>query len=303
MTDVIPFDAADELLDWLDLTDVLAEGHDLPPAGVEDVFLYQGNRTLLNRSAWIAGLGVAVKCATVFPDNPAAGKPMIGGAVNLFSDVDGRLEAILDFHLVTKWKTAGDSLLAARRLARTDSRNILIVGAGTVGRNLVQAYGALFPRARFSVWNRSPEGAVRFAAEIPGVAVVEDLETAVRGADIVASATMSTSPLIKGAWLQPGQHVDLIGAYRPDMREVDDTALRRSTIFVDNLHTTADHIGELKIPIADGVLSRDDIVADFYDLGTFVRDNDAQITLFKNGGGAHLDLMTSRYIQKVWNAK
>ena len=133
MTVMIPFKDGQRGLDWLALTDALAAGHTLPKAEVEDVFLYRGNNTLLNRSAWIKGMGIAVKCATVFPDNKAVDKPMIGGAVNLFSDDDGALVAILDFHLVTKWKTAGDSLLAARKLARPDSRNILIVGAGTVG--------------------------------------------------------------------------------------------------------------------------------------------------------------------------
>ena len=302
MNQMIPLAEADALLDWIALTDVLAAGHELPKATVEDVFLYQGNKTLLNRSAWIDGLGLAVKCATVFPDNRDAGKPMIGGAVNLFSGSDGTLQAILDFHLVTKWKTAGDSLLAARRLARPNSSNILIVGAGTVGRSLYAAYSAAFPHAKFTVWNRSPAGAEAFQAALPDVAIADDLEAAVRAADIITSATMSTDPLIKGDWLQPGQHVDLIGAYRPDMREVDDAALLKSRVFVDNMHTTVGHIGELKIPIAAGVIDASHVVADYYDLGAFRRDpND--ITLFKNGGGAHLDLMTCRYILDVWNAR
>ena len=191
MTVMIPFAEGDALLDWLALTRELAAGHDLPKAAVEDVFLYEGDNTLLNRSAWIEGMGVAVKCATVFPDNRRNGKPMIGGAVNLFSGEDGALEAILDFHLVTKWKTAGDSLLAATRLARKDSRNILIVGAGTVGRTLRQAYGAAFPDAQFTVWNRSPEGARAFQKDCPDVAIADDLETAIKSADIITSATMS----------------------------------------------------------------------------------------------------------------
>jgi len=134
------------------------------------------------------------------------------------------------------------------------------------------------------------------------VAITEDLEAAVRAADIVTSATMSTEPLIKGAWLQAGQHVDLIGAYRPDMREVDDEALLKSRVFVDNVHTTVGHIGELKIPIAAGVIDAAHVVADYYALETFTRRGDDEITLFKNGGGAHLDLMTSRYILDTWNA-
>ncbi len=294
----IPF-TAERHLDWIALTDALAAGHDMPTAKVEDVFLYQGDNTLLNRSAWIAGLGILVKAATVFPGNPAKGKPMVGGAVNLMSDEDGSLRAILDFALVTKWKTAGDSLLAARKLARPDSRNILIVGAGTVGRSLLAAYGAAFPDASFTVWNRSPSGAQAFAAQNPGVAVASDLETAVRAADIVTSATMSTTPIIQGDWLQPGQHIDLIGAYRPDMREADDAAIKRARVFVDNRHTTMSHIGELKTPLDNGIITPDHVIADYYDMSTFQRHDPDEITLFKNGGGAHLDLMTADYILRA----
>lgn len=302
MTVMIPFEEGQENLDWLALTDALAAGHEGPKADVADVFLYEGDNTLLNRSAWIAGLGLAVKCATIFPHNKAEGKPMIGGAVNLFSGKDGALEAILDFHLVTKWKTAGDSLLAARRLARPDSRNILIVGAGTVGHSLHDAYSAAFPDASFTVWNRSQAGAEAMQRAFPDISIADDLEAAVRQADIVTSATMSTDPLLKGNWFQPGQHIDLIGAYRPDMREVDDEALQRARVFVDSRETTVEHIGELKIPIASGAFQSSDVVADFYQLDQFGRQSADEITLFKNGGGAHLDLMTCRYILEAWRS-
>ena len=209
----------------------------------------------------------------------------------------------MGFHLVTKWKTAGDSLLAARLLARPDSKNILIVGAGTQGRGLHAAYSSLFPDAQFLIWNRSAPNAAAMAADIPGLRVVQDLETAVRAADIVTCATMSTSPLIKGDWLKPGQHIDLIGAYRPDMREVDDVALNRARVFVDSFDTTVDHIGELKIPLGSGAITRDSILADYYDLAQFKRRSVDEITVFKNGGGAHLDLMTSRYILDRWRKR
>ncbi|OAN77201.1 ornithine cyclodeaminase [Sulfitobacter sp. EhC04] len=305
MTDVpnIPFEAGEALLDWIGLTDALAAGHDLPKAEIGDTFLYRGKDTLLNRAAWIDGLGIAVKSATVFPGNPAQGRSMVNGGVCLYADDTGQMSAIIDFHLVTKWKTAGDSLLAARRLARPDSRNILIVGAGTQGRALHAAYSAAFPDATFTVWNRTTENAQAMADELPGLAVAEDLETAVRGADIVTSATMSTQPLIKGDWLQPGQHIDLIGAYRPDMREMDDAGLQRARVFVDSFDTTIGHIGEINIPLESGAITRDDLIADYYDLARFTRRSPDEITLFKNGGGAHLDLMTSRYILDRWNAQ
>jgi ornithine cyclodeaminase/alanine dehydrogenase-like protein (mu-crystallin family) len=300
---MIDFEAGEKGLDWLALTRAIAAGHALPRAQVADVLLYRGKDTLLNRSAWIDGLGLAVKVCTIYPGNVAKGKSMIGGAVNLCSDIDGSLEAILDFHLVTKWKTAGDSLLAATRLARKDSRNILIVGAGTVGRSLLAAYGAAFPEARFSVWNRSPEGARNFHRDFPQVAIAPDLEAAVRAADIVTAATMSKSPIIRGDWLQPGQHIDLIGAYTPAMREADDAAILRARVFCDNRDTVVHHIGELMDPIAAGVITPDHVVADYYQLNSFVRHSDAEITLFKNGGGAHLDLMVSRYILDNWNRR
>lgn len=291
----IDFESGDEKLNWHALTDALEAGHNLPKAEIDDTFLYRGNDTLLSRAAWIDGLGQLVKTATVFPGNPSKGLPRIHGAVSLFSDTTGQLEAMVDFHLVTKWKTAGDSLLAAKKLARPDSQNILIVGAGTVGRTMIDAYRSAFPNAQFAVWNRSQERAQSFAAET-GAEIANDLKKAVGAADIICTATMSTEPLVKGDWLRPGQHLDLIGAYRPDMREVDDEALRRSVLFVDSRATTLGHIGELKIPFESGAIRAEDIQADMYDVKEFARNREDAITIAKNGGGAHLDLMTSRYI-------
>jgi ornithine cyclodeaminase/alanine dehydrogenase-like protein (mu-crystallin family) len=300
---VIPFEAGEAPLDWLALTDALAAGHSLPPAEIGDTFLYRGRDTLLSRAAWIDGMGMAVKSATIFPGNTAQDKPAVNGGVSLYSDTDGTLEAIIDFHLVTKWKTAGDSLLAARRLARTDARRILLVGAGTVARSLHAAYSAAFPQAQFTVWSRTRASAQALTQALPGVRVADDLETAVRGADIIATATMATEPVIRGAWLQPGQHLDLIGAYRPDMREVDDEALIRARLFVDSFDTTIGHIGEIMAPLKTGAITRDHIIADYYNLAAFKRRSETEITICKNGGGAHLDLMTSRYILSRWQGQ
>lgn len=300
MTTIIDFEGGEARLDWLGLTEALEAGHRLPKATISDSLLYRGEDTLLQRQAWIDGLGIGVKSATIFAGNPARGEPLIHGAVTLFDDRFGKLEALVDFHLVTKWKTAGDSLLAARKLARPDSGKILIVGAGTVGRNLHSAYRAVFPDAKFTVWNRTTANAEKMAREIDGLDVATDLERAVGEADIVTSATMSSEPTLRGDWFQPGQHIDLIGAYRPDMREVDDRALQRARIFVDSLDTTIAHIGELKIPIEQGVIAAEDVVADYYDMAALRRQSEQEITLFKNGGGAHLDLMTSRFILDRW---
>ena len=295
---------AEANLTWAGLTAALEAGHRLPRAEIKDLFLYRGEDTLLNRAAWIDGLGSLVKVATIYPGNGAAGLPSVNGAVNLFNDKTGVIEALVDFHLVTKWQTAADSLLAASKLARKDSRNILLVGAGTVARNMVQAYGSQFPDARFTVWNRSPAAAQAMTTD-PRITATTDLAGAVSTADIICTATMSLQPLIMGEWLRPGQHLDLIGAYRPDMREVDDAALLRALLFVDSRATTVHHIGEIKDPIARGVITEADIVADFYDLasGAYSRRSDADITIAKNGGGAHLDLMTASYILQAWRER
>ncbi|MBA4326032.1 MAG: ornithine cyclodeaminase [Rhodobacter sp.] len=295
MTQIVPKDA-EALLTWQGLLAAIEAGHRMPRAQIKDMFLYRDKDTLLDRAAWIDGLGALVKVATIFPGNAARGMPTIFGAVTLFDDVTGDLSAIVDFHLVTRWKTAGDSLLSASRLARKDSTEFLLVGAGTVARSMVQAYSSVFPQARFTVWSRTRESAAAM-----GLAVADDLEAAVRRADVICSATMATTPLIKGEWLQPGQHLDLIGAYKPGMREVDDRAMQRARLFVDSRATTIHHIGELIDPIASGAISEADVVADFYDdPALYSRRSDDEITIAKNGGGAHLDLMTAMYIAKAW---
>lgn len=299
---IIGFEDGEAVLDWIGLAEALAAGHERPRAEIGDTFLRRGADTLLNRAAWIDGLGALVKTATIHPGNAAKGLPTINGAVSLFDDDTGQLQAMIDFHLVTKWKTAGDSLLGALRLARKEARRVLIVGAGTVAQSLHEAYSAGFPGAEFTVWNRTKSKAEDLAALCPGMTVAGDLQTAVAEAEIITCATMATAPVIRGDWLQPGQHLDLIGAYRADMREVDDTALQRGRLFVDSFDTTLGHIGEIQIPLDQGAISRDDLLADHYSPDAMTRQSDEEITLFKNGGGAHLDLMTSAHILDRWAA-
>lgn len=272
--------------------DALMAGHKLASPQISDQFLHRGGDTLLSRAAWIDGFGVAVKSVTVMPENT----PSVNGAMLLFSDITGAVEAVIDSALVTKWKTASDSILGAKLLARPDSKRLLIVGAGTVAKSLIEAYSAVFPDIEISIWNRT-----KSKAEGLGVSVVDDLETAVSDADIISCATMATDPIIQGKLLREGQHLDLIGAFKSDMREADDLAMQRATIFVDSRATTVVHIGELMIPIASGAISAADVQGDLYDLvhgGGRASNN--EITLFKNGGGAHLDLMVGRHILDVW---
>lgn len=300
----IPFIAAPDVedrLDWLAMTEALTAGHRLPRAALADLFVRQGEDTVMARSASIPGMGAATKSVTVKPGNPGRGLATVNGAMILFDDATGHVEAIIDSALVTKWKTAGNSLLGALLLAAPGARRLLILGAGVVAASLVEAYRAGFPGIEVAIWARNPEAARRLA-EATGAGVAADLPAAVAAADIVATATMSSEPVLHGDWLRPGQHLDLIGAYRDGMREVDDAALLRSRIFVDSVETTVDHIGELKDPIARGLITRDDVLGDLNDLvaGKVGRATPEEITLFKNGGGAHLDLMIGRAILAAW---
>ena len=288
-------------LDWLELLTQLTEGHKLPKAKIKDTLITRRDDTLLSRVAWIDGLGQLVKTATIFPKNNKK-KSIINGSVSLFSDQTGELEAFIDFHLLTKWKTAADSLLAAKHLARKNSNNILLVGSGNMSLAMLAAYKSIFPEASFFVWSRTSRNAAHFA-EKNSINMVKSLRGAVRSADIVCTATMSAEPLIKGDWLQAGQHIDLIGAYRPDMREIDDNAIKKGKIFVDSYETTVQHIGEIKLPLQSGVIKNSDILADFYSLDQFKRSSPSDITIAKNGGGAHLDLMTAKYILNKWKEK
>lgn len=286
---------------WNDVVSALKDGHRRPRARITDQFLTSGDRTCMNRAAWIEGLGVGVKTFTVFPENAQNGRATVQGAMLIFDDTTGSPLALIDSDLVTYWKTAADSVYGASLLARPDSRTLVIVGTGVVAESLIDAYSAMFPELeRIIVWGRNPAKSAALAArhQINGCVVEAATELAVAAgqADIVSCATLSKSPVLFGRWLRPGTHVDLIGAFRAFMREADDDLLQRSRLFVDSFDTTLDHIGELLIPLREGVIERRDILGDLYDLeaGNVSRTNGDEITVFKNGGGAHLDLMTAR---------
>lgn len=302
---LISFEEADPHLSWSMIAAALEDGHRLEPAKLGDLLLRDQDNSMLNRGAWIPGLGMALKSMTVFPANPQRSPPLpsIQGGVLLFDDQNGALKAVIDGILVTKWKTAGDSVLGARLLANPNPATLLIVGAGTVAHTTIPAYREIFPSLKtLRIWNRTRKNAEQLAAQFEGsfeaVEVFDDLAGACEGADLISSATMSTEPILKGEWISPGTHVDLIGAFRPDMREADDALISGCELFVDSRDTTLGHIGELEIPISNGVISPGAILGDLYELcrGTAQRSAKTSITVFKNGGGAHLDLMTSACI-------
>lgn len=289
---------------WADAVAALRAGHMRPKAQIADMFLGPESGTLLSRGAYVEGLGYGVKSVTVFGGNPQAGLPTVQGAMLVFGPDNGQLRAIIDSRLVTEIKTAADSVLGALWLARPDSGHLLIVGAGTVARSLIKAYGAMFPTlSQISIWARRHEQAKAVAQDFRDFAIpvtaVSDLVQIAGRADIISTATMAREPILQGAWVRPGTHIDLIGAYKADMREADDALIAQAALFVDSRETTIHHIGELMIPIATGVITADDVCGDFYDMvATGIgRQDTQQVTVFKNGGGAHLDVMIAAYLQ------
>ncbi|TCL90777.1 ornithine cyclodeaminase [Rhizobium sp. PP-WC-2G-219] len=297
-----------DLLDYRGLVAALRKAHSdgtMPQTRV-DVMTDSGNtdNVFVSLIAWASGDMIAVKLVGVFPDNPSlpVPQPSVQGVVTL---IDGRTGAPLmtcDGAALTFRKTAADSALAVDLLARADAEVLLVVGAGGLAQHVIAAHRCVRPSIRkVMIWNRNPQKAQALAARLddPAISGVTDLNAAVAQADIVSCVTMATEPLVRGLHLKPGAHVDLIGAYLPTMREADDDVARRAgKVFVDT-RVGCEGSGDIAEPVQRGLITRDDIVADLFDLcsrrhrGRAGRDD---ITMFKNVGGGHLDLFTARYL-------
>lgn len=291
---------------WTDITNSMIAGHRLPRANLSDQFLYEGENTLLSRAAWIPGMGIGVKSASILPSNPKVNDlPTIHGSMVVFDDATGQVRGTLDSADITNLKTAADSVLGSKILARPSATSLLIIGAGFVAEQLVKAYAELMPHLSYvGIWNRTKDKGAALVQKLneEGYKVHQrsNLEAAVIESHVISSAVMVQEPILRGEWVQPGTHVDLIGAFTPHMREGDDALLQKARIFCDCLDTTVEHIGEFMDPIARGVIGKDQVLGDFYDLipGNIGRESVEEITLFKNGGGAHLDLMTAQVLLK-----
>lgn len=304
----LPYFSADAMrrhLNFHDLVEHLRAGHQQPPPEVERALMVHksANGTengFLIWPAWQHERNLGIKIVTIFPGNTDL--PTVQAVYVLFDGANGQPTALIDGTEMTYWKTAADSTLGADYLARSDARTLLMVGAGHLAPYLIRAYQSIRPSlTKIQVWNRTPaktQHVVDGVQDTPAE-IATDLEAAVRGADIVCCATSGTDPLIKGTWLMPGAHLDLIGGYKENMREADNEAVRRARIFVDSRWFTIEHVGDLCQPIAAGVITPADVQADLFDLCTGQhagRQSAGDITLFKCGGGAHLDLMTAQHV-------
>lgn len=300
----LPFITASDIdgrYSWADARRAIANGHRAARPLLGDTCLNTGAGTLLSRSAWVAGLGGGVKSVTVSAGNGARGLPTVQGAMLLLDDVTGSPIAVIDSDLVTYWKTAADSALAMDRLARPNAGTLTVIGTGVVARSLVEAHTATRPALnRVIVAGRQLEAAQTVVADLGHLglsfAATTDIAAAVAEADIVATATTSSKPVLRGAWVRPGTHCDLVGAFRLDTREADDDLMKMAEVWVDCRETTLDHIGELADPLRNGTLDRADVAGDLYDLLSrrAPKRDPSTITVFKNGGGAHLDIMIAR---------
>ena len=264
--------------------------HAIPMPGGADA-------TLLLMPAWQAGRHIGVKVVTVFPDNAERHEPSVMGAYLLLDGKTGRPLALLDGPALTARRTAAASALAASYLARPDCERLLMVGTGALASHLIEAHVSVRPIVNVLVWGRNPEKAAKLAQRMTRrslkVAATTDLANAVRGAHIVCCATLSEAPLIEGHWLPLGVHLDLVGGFRPEMREADDDCIRRARVFVDTRAGALEEAGDIVQPLRAGLLREDDIAGDLFDLARGERAGRRyhdQITLFKSVGTALEDL-------------
>ena len=256
--------------------------------------------TLLLMPAWTDSATsptfVGTKIVTVFPGNAARSLPSIHGLYVLLDGTTGAPLAAMDGARLTLWRTAAASALASRAMARPTASRMLMVGAGALAGFLVRAHASVRPLAAIEVWNRSAGGAERVVAALAAsglpASVSHDLERSAREADIIACATLATSPLIKGEWLRPGAHLDLVGAFNMSMREADDEALERGRVVVDTPAALSEG-GDVAVAIKAGTYDGKAVLGTLFELcaGTIApRLSDSDITVFKSVGAALEDL-------------
>ncbi|TIU52421.1 MAG: ornithine cyclodeaminase family protein, partial [Mesorhizobium sp.] len=267
------------------------------PDGAASTLLLMPAWTDFNAAGTSAGGHIGVKIVTVSPDNNAKGKPAVMGLYLLLDGVTGEPQAMIDGQRLTQWRTTCASALAASYLARKDASRLLVIGAGALSPFLAKAHSAVRPITSIRIWNRTPANAEKVAAALRAEGfpanAAGDLDAELAEADIIASATISNTPLVKGALLKPGAHVDLVGGFTPDMREADDDAIKRARVYVDTRGGATKEAGDIVQPLTSGLLKPEAIIADLHELARGEkqgRQTDSEITLFKSVGAALEDL-------------
>ena len=299
----LDFDRLHELASVEDLIEpvrlAFLAGATVPPSLHYDVGRNAGEATLLLMPSWRSGDLVGVKVATVFAANQARGVPSVNAQYLLLSGQTGEFLAALDGRALTLLRTAAVSAVAAKFLAPRDAQTLLLVGTGALIPYLAQGHTAVREYASITVWGRDRHKAAASAGQLERydlhARVADDLESAVRSADVISCATMSETPLVQGRWLKPKTHLDLVGSYRPAMREADDDCVRNAFVVTDTL-TALEECGDLRTPIDGGALDAAAVVP----LDRLVRDSELQqptrSTVFKSVGVALADLAAAQWI-------
>lgn len=258
--------------------------------------------TLLLMPAWDAGKDLGVKIVTVNPKNSKYGLPSIQGTYIYLDGHKGNVKAILDAKTLTTKRTAAASALAASYLAKGTASSLLMIGTGALSLNLIKAHACVRPIKEVFVWGRDFKKAKHIANTFKKgpmkVKAVEDYKDYIPKADIISCATLSKTPLVFGKYLVPGQHLDMVGAYKKDMREADDETLQRSNIFLDTYQGGMKETGDLVIPLKNGIIKESDIKADLFELCSKTKNgrmSEREITFFKSVGHASEDLAGARY--------
>ena len=257
--------------------------------------------TLLLMPAWHPGKEAGVKIATVSPENGRLDLPSIQAIYVLIDAVTGTMKATMQAKSLTAKRTAAASALASSFLSKIDASSILMIGTGALSANLIRAHASVRPIKKVFVWGRNPEKAKAVCGLLKDEAfdcqVATTIQEKIGEVDIVSCATLSKTPLVLGKYLKPGQHIDLVGAYKKDMREADDEVISKASVFVDTFGGLQES-GDIAIPLNNGVLSKDDIKGNLFSLSSGEvsgRINEQEITLFKSVGHALEDLVAASY--------
>lgn len=306
MMHVIPDDTVKRVLTWDRLIPALRSAFASMETLPERTHLPTPNGTLLLMPAWQDGSDIGVKIATVHPGNVASGLPAVHALYVLLDGKTGAHRAVMQARALTAQRTAATSALASSYLSRPDASTLLMVGAGALAIPLIEAHASVRPIRNVLLWNRTRTRAEQALnrLDLPGVTctVVDRLDEAIHRADIISTATLSRTPLVEAAHVQPGTHVDLVGAYRADMQEADADLMTGAAVFVDTREGALAEAGDLVVPISEGRFGPDHVRACLKDLcsGSHPGRTDAkEITVFKSVGHALEDLVAARMVARA----
>lgn len=258
--------------------------------------------TLLIMPSWQVGNRLGVKLVTVSPDNAKRNLPSIHGQYVLFDALNGQSIALLDGKMLTSVRTAAVSAMTSKYLSRKNARTLLMVGTGSLAPKMIKAHCSVRNIEKVVVWGRTLEKANAIAEELTemniNISATDNLDAAIASADIISCATLSETALIKGALLQSGQHLDLVGSFQPHTREADNDCIQRASVFIDTYDSGLTESGDIAIPISEGILRAEDIKSDIKGLTSGNhpgRVSEEEITLFKSVGHASEDLIAASY--------